>query len=444
MPNAHPSNSSPISNSRRALRPDVTELTPPVDPAAAVRGTRKLAAGRGARIISARATVERMQKYFGPLGITRVANVTGLDCIGIPVVTVCRPNARSLALSQGKGLELDSARASGIMEAIELYHAERIQAPLKLASANELQTFHQLAKLDQLPRIGLSRFTANLPLLWIEGVELNRSAPIWLPFELVHMNLTVPFPSGTGCFLLSSNGLASGNHLLEAVVHGLCEVIERDASTVFSSQNAEWQQSRRVAEESIDDDVCRELLARYRAAGVAVAIWDITSNVGIAAYRCVIVDRAPNSFRQLAPVEGLGCSLVREVALARALTEAAQARLTMITGSRDDNLPHLYRQAENAEFVARARSQILCQGERSLSATPSTVHCTLEEDLRWLLNALNAARLDEVIVVDLTKPEFGIPVVRVVVPGLEPYHGVHGARAGGRAIQGSEAARGVA
>src|SRR5476649_1138981 len=87
-------------------------------------GTRKVAAGREHRIRSAEATFARVQKLFAPLGITRVANVPGLDCIGIPVVTVCRPNARSLALSQGKGVTLEAARTSGAMEAIELYHAE--------------------------------------------------------------------------------------------------------------------------------------------------------------------------------------------------------------------------------------------------------------------------------------------------------------------------------
>src|SRR5438105_3859247 len=58
------------------------------------------------------------------MGITRVANVTGLDPVGIPVVMVCRPNSRSVAVSQGKGIDLASARASGVMEAAELYHPE--------------------------------------------------------------------------------------------------------------------------------------------------------------------------------------------------------------------------------------------------------------------------------------------------------------------------------
>ena len=84
-------------------------------------------------------------RIVGPLGISRLADVTGLDRIGIPVVMACRPNARSLAVSQGKGLDRDAARASALMEAIELYHAERIASPLKLSSWNELRFSHSLA-----------------------------------------------------------------------------------------------------------------------------------------------------------------------------------------------------------------------------------------------------------------------------------------------------------
>lgn len=58
------------------------------------------------------------------LGITRVANVTGLDHIGLPVYTAIRPTSRSLAVSQGKGLDAAAAKASALMESIEAWHAE--------------------------------------------------------------------------------------------------------------------------------------------------------------------------------------------------------------------------------------------------------------------------------------------------------------------------------
>src|SRR5436309_1928919 len=83
-------------------------------------------------------TVDGVRPHFGELGITRVANVTGLDRIGIPVVMVVRPNSRSLSVSQGKGLTLAAARASGIMESLESHHAERADCPIWMDSYQRL------------------------------------------------------------------------------------------------------------------------------------------------------------------------------------------------------------------------------------------------------------------------------------------------------------------
>ncbi|MGH6913039.1 MAG: YcaO-like family protein, partial [Geminicoccales bacterium] len=168
------------------------------------------------------------------MGVTRVANVTGLDRIGIPVVMVCRPNSRSIAVSQGKGLDLDAARASGLMEAVETYHAERIELPLKLAGLQSLQERHRVVDVAALPEITHGRFGPNLRILWIEGRDLISQAPIWLPYETVHIDCTLPQPTGSGCFLAGTNGLASGNHPLEAIDHAIGEVVERDSTSLWN------------------------------------------------------------------------------------------------------------------------------------------------------------------------------------------------------------------
>src|SRR5215467_5897990 len=106
------------------------------------------------------------------MGITRIANVTGLDSVGIPVVMVCRPNSRSVAVSQGKGIDLASARASGLMEAAELYHAETITLPLRLATYEEVRYQYNVVEIDELPRDSDSHFHPNLRLLWREARDL--------------------------------------------------------------------------------------------------------------------------------------------------------------------------------------------------------------------------------------------------------------------------------
>src|SRR5262249_8797884 len=152
----------------------------------------------------------------------RVGVITGLDVVGIPVVMVCRPNSRSLSVFQGKGTDLAAAKASGIMEAVEAWHAENVLLPLRVATYRELQAVAHVVEVEQLPRLPSSRFDPDLPILWIEGTDVFSSERTWVPFECVHLDFRVPGPEGTGCFLGTSTGLAAGNHLLEAVSHSLC------------------------------------------------------------------------------------------------------------------------------------------------------------------------------------------------------------------------------
>ena len=185
------------------------------------------------RTVSPEATLARVAPHLNEMGITRIANVTGLDEIGIPVVMVCRPNSRSISVSQGKGVDLAAAKASGVMEAIETYHAERITLALKLASFEELRHSNPMVDASSLPFSVENRYRDDRALLWIEGRNLLNNEPLWLPHELVHTDYTLPQPTGSGCFAANTNGLASGNHILEAIAHGIYEVIERDALTLW-------------------------------------------------------------------------------------------------------------------------------------------------------------------------------------------------------------------
>jgi ribosomal protein S12 methylthiotransferase accessory factor len=367
------------------------------------------------------------------MGITRVANVTGLDTIGIPVVMVCRPNARSLSVSQGKGLTLDAAKASGIMESIELYHAETITKPLKLASRSELARIHKLADVSALPRLSISGFHDHLRLLWIEGFELLRGATVWVPYEMVHTNYTLPLPPGSGCFVSSSNGLASGNHLLEAINHGISEVIERDATTLFHLGGAAARRRSRVDLATVDDPGCRSVLDNYERADVAVAVWETTSDIGVPAFFCSIADLSPDPLHLLYASSGMGCHPAREVALLRALTEAAQSRLTTIAGSRDDGGRGKYERTRDPEVLRAVRAEMAEGGPtRSFRDAPTRAHETFDEDLRWMLGRLHAAGVEEVIVVELTKADAGFAVVRVVIPGLESVYDAPGYTPGPR------------
>lgn len=365
-------------------------------------------------------TLRQAMRLAPVMGITRVANVTGLDSIGIPVVMVCRPNSRSLAVSQGKGIDLASAKASGLMESIEQYHAETITLPLRLCSYEELRYSHCVVEVEQLPRVSGSRFHPSLRLPWCAGRDLLSGEEVFVPYEMVHTNYTYPLPEGHGCFSATSNGLASGNHPLEAVSHGICEIVERDATALWHLREEADQDRSRLDLGSVDDPACRELLGRLEGAGMAVAVWDVTSDIAIAAFACTIVPQDDYAMWHCSVATGYGCHPSRQVALARALTEAAQFRLTIISGARDDAARDVIQKLTDPALVRAARDRAnASSASRCFYDVPHWEAETLEEDVDWELEQLTRAGVNRAIAVDLTKPEFGLSVVRMIIPGLE-------------------------
>ncbi len=376
---------------------------------------------RGAHLLVDPAqTLANTRPLMPDMGITRIANLTGLDSIGIPVVMVCRPNAHSISVSQGKGVTLDAAKASGLMESIETWHAEHIELPLKLASFADLSQRHAMIDIDRLPKMRDSLYHDALPILWIEGANLIDDSSRWLPYEIVHTFYAWPAPSGSGCFAQSSNGLASGNHYLEAVSHAICECIERDASCLWHYKDNKDRDATRLDLDSIDDALCRELIAKLHTANLAVTVWNSTSDIGVPSFDCVLLDRS-NALSH--PGIGSGCHPCKSIALARALTEAAQVRTTYISGARDD-LSHREYEVPELERKNRLLGRLAGSddGSADFGEIPNRQFETFEEDVEWLLARLADSGIEEVVCVDLSKPEFDIPVVRVVIPGLEGPH----------------------
>lgn len=376
------------------------------------------------RLVPPEQTLARVQPLLPALGITRIANVTGLDTIGIPVVMVNRPNARSLAVSQGKGTTLAAAKASAVMESIEAWHAERPRLALRHGSYEDLCYELPLVDPTLLPCHVDSAYTPHTQILWAEGRNLADDAPRWVPYEMVHTNYTLPLPTGHGCFQANTNGLASGNHPIEAIIHGLCEVIERDARTLWNLLPEARQDETRVDLETVADPSCRALLARFARAGVAVGVWDLTSDVGVPTFLARIVQADGGMRSAVRPATGYGTHLLPALALSRALTEAAQSRLTFISGARDDmertEYEHFLSDEQQALWLDRIR---LGAPVRDFHTIPDWQGGTLQQDLTELRRRLALVGIEEVVTVDLTRGEIGIPVVRVIVPGLEGVDG---------------------
>ena len=391
------------------------------------------------RIISPNDTLARIASKAPQIGITRLGNVTGLDRIGIPVTVATRPNSRSVSVSQGKGLGLSQALASALMEAIELFHAEQPAGRVVDTSFLELSANARVLR----PCL-LSGSEISLPertsIGWIEGYDLLAHETCWVPWDVVHTDYTLQTRHNIEQyrFLSGSNGLASGNHLVEAVSAAICELVERDAVAVWHARNIAERADCRLDAASIDDGEGCRLLELYEAAQIRPRIWDVTSDIGIPAFLCDIPAAAGDGDNGLRRFRGSGCHPDRGVALARALTEAAQVRLTYIAGIRDDLPPSDYVESAEQKLGAAVLDAISqASTARSFRDVPNYNTDDVAIDLRWELERLRAIGIQQVIAVNLTRPEFGIPVVRVVIPGLEWDHNHPSYAAGLRARKAS-------
>jgi YcaO-like protein with predicted kinase domain len=368
---------------------------------------------------SPRETFAAFEHLMPRLGITRLANITGLDCIGIPVFVAVRPASRGLATAQGKGIDAASARVSALMESIETWHAERVETVTRFDTFTELNRQGLAIDVTGLQRRPGRNPNSAHPIAWVLAHELVADQPRWVPWEAVSCDFSSSVVE-RATFLQTTNGLASGNDLLEAIVHGLCEVIERDAITLHNYSGRLHRAKRRIDLDSVEDPLCMAVFQKLVTAGVDLAVWDCTSDIGLPVFSALIADSTsvPRSFSR-GPFRGFGCHPSREIALLRALTEAVQSRLTYISGSRDDLFPERFRALQRMGKEAALERQMKRAGTHSFAAVPTVRNATFNEDLDYILKRLQAAGLKEVAIFDLTRKDIDVPVVKVLVPGLE-------------------------
>jgi ribosomal protein S12 methylthiotransferase accessory factor len=181
------------------------------------------------RVVPPEETLKRVEKLLPDIGVTRVAEISGLDRLGIPVFSAIRPGSQQGAISvyAGKGATPVEARVSVIMESIERYSSEMQPADKKKIKAGTCDEI--AAKATVVPPSSLILPGILLPgskLEWCAGYDLMNKEEVRLPCNAVYH----PYTGLVGrLFRSNTNGLASGNTMEEAIFHGLMEVVERDA-----------------------------------------------------------------------------------------------------------------------------------------------------------------------------------------------------------------------
>ena len=370
-------------------------------------------------------SAEDTLRSIGPLakiiGITRTANVTGLDTIGIPVWLAVRPLSKSLTVSQGKGANNQLAKISALMESIELFHAEHHVPSGRSYPVCTAWRDSDFLHPASLPIRADANVDANFVCEWIYAKSIDGSAIKLVPRELMDLDSCV---KRLRLFNSSSNGLASGNCISEAILHGLCEIIERHELTFWLAKRKFFGKnySSRINLESVDDAYCRKLVEVCEQAGLSLAVWYMSSSTSIPAFSCALLEAHNTFYNQRA--YGHGAHVKKHVALARAITEALQSRLTHIAGSRDDVTWKRFRDEisldgdRHSDWADSIKNESAVIDYMDIVEFPKTKFST-NEALDWIMISLSDISVDQVYYVDLTRSEYGIPVVFVIAPGLE-------------------------
>lgn len=371
------------------------------------------------RDIAPETTLLNARRWTAQAGIAEVTDITGLDVLGVPVFVSVRPEARGERFTFGKGLRPVDAEVGAHMEALEFYFADpdrgaiatRWGTPREVAGAR----LAEKAILDFVPLFG-REVDLNASLLLASVEDLESGDPHEIPAELVYY----PAPDvGQSIFGSSTNGLASGNSVIEATIQALLELIERDIWSFEFVRSA----SRLVDASTLPEKV-REIVDRAERNGLQLKIRCIPSDYGLPFFAAFVFDE--NEPRRQTFNGGWACDLDRERALVRAVTEAAQSRVAFIHGGRkvpksQSKASGLAAEEQEAQLV-RQHIQGISDSRRQMSLTevPTlAVTGAVQEKLGVVIQHLRRVVQTPIYRAVFTPPESSLQVVRVVVPLLE-------------------------
>ncbi len=368
----------------------------------------------GIRIVPPEETIQRVLPALPKAGMKQPEDITATDNIGIPVYSIGRPEAPAGKYYNGKGPTKEQALASGLMEAMERYSAELRDTDEIVYGTYEQakETGLTIDPKDMILPINILNYYYDSEIAWVEGYELFRGCPVWVPACAVFY----PYYSDADLqlFKYHTNGIAAGNTIEEAILHSLLELIERDAWSIAEDKN--------IANADIivdDDSVPGQLLRKFEEAGVKIYLKDLTNDIGIPTIGAAADDVQTKDPEML--TIGVGTHLDPQIACVRAITEVAQSRTTHKHGMKINaqlqktavELGYDKIKQLNGVWYHDLDKKVRLEDIPNL-ATPYVL-----DDIEVVLDRLMVNGFDMVAIVDLTREDVNIPCVRAVVPGLE-------------------------
>jgi oxazoline/thiazoline synthase len=400
-------------------------------------GAKLVMTSGGYRTVSSRATVARNRKHVSPLTgvVSRLerieadlpmnTNFHATHNFSAPAQNVDQLRAGLSGGSFGKGSTAEQAEASALMEAIERYsgifQGDEIRftrrftdfAPGEAILPNDVLLFSEAqSRPDE---------TADPMQEQIAPAPFDRSAKIeWSPvwslrdgrFKYLPTSLLYFFYSGPAAFQADSNGCAAGNTLEEAIVQGFLELVERDAYAIW------WYNRTRQPEVDLsqfDDSYVRDLHAQLAETGRKLWVLDVTSDLGVPTY-VAILHWMQNGQENIE--FGSGAHFDKRIALLRTLTELNQFMSIGMMGGGTGEKPSLdgttpLRLEEYPFLTPSGKPPI-----------PAAEFGPLDNTRAQALACVEIARRAglDFLVLNQTRPDVEVPVVRVVVPGLRHFY----------------------
>ncbi|MBR0829700.1 TOMM precursor leader peptide-binding protein [Bradyrhizobium manausense] len=413
-----------LSNPRRS--PALVEIA---------EGKRLVMTSGGYRTVTSRATVSRFRKHVSPLTgvVTRLeridadlpmnTNYFAQHNFSAPARSIDQLRSGLSGGSFGKGSTAEQGEASALMESIERYsgifQGDEIRmmrrfadfAPGEALLPNDVQLFSEtqfktrfLQEPDDSHPVP-EPFDPSTKTEWSPVTSLRDKCFRYLPTGLLYFFY--------GGFHTDSNGCAAGNTRDEAIVQGFLELVERDAYAIW------WYNRVQRAEvdlEQFDDFYVQDLQAQFAEAGRKLWVLDITSDLGIPTY-VAIMHWMQNGHENIE--FGSGAHFDRRIALLRALTELTQFMSVGMMGGQSGEKPTL----DGVTPLRLEDYPFLTPSDRPI--VPPAPSLELHDNTRDQVIACVeiAARAGyDFLVLDQTRPDVEVPVVRVVVPGLRHFY----------------------
>lgn len=416
-----------------------------------LRSQKKLRGKVSSRVKSVEETLSTVFPVSSNIGITRLADITDMDILGIPNFSAVLPGTEDyIWVYSGKGSTRLEAKASALMESVERYcslpssnQKKMIQGSYKDVSKVS-KTLHPSNVVEPM----LFEYDEEMIMDFLPGYDLINNEQILVPTPLGLFRYSPKPPAVNPFAYHHTNGLASGNVLEEAICHSLCEVIERDATSLAELNasalpyNALRTMTKFLSDngveidpidstEFVDDDSkfpdvdisninfkpASNLVKKFNDAKIPLIIKDITSPIGIPTFNASSIEWISEDYGYLA--EGHGTHPDARIALLRAITEVSQTRAANIQGARDDLRKISYGNSNSDE--KKTWQFMKSKNSIQFSEIKSYVNDDILDDIKLILSRLNSNGLTKAIVVDLTNPQIMIPVVRTIVPGLETF-----------------------